>query len=112
MEVIRDLNKSSFGSVKRSNSLSRKNGSRESKLFEKFTVREQRNWAVSEGRCSFKRVLSFLRREVIISMSDGMIQKRRCHCCCTRERLHGKRVPSEQERARAGQMGHPGGSSF
>lgn len=43
MEVIRDLNKSSFGSVKRSNSLSRKNGSRESRnSLEKFTVKRNR----------------------------------------------------------------------
>ena len=51
------------------------------KLFRRiYRKGEKRNWAVSEGRQRVKRVLSFLRREVTISMFDEMIQKRRCNC--------------------------------
>ena len=108
MEVIRDLNKSSFGSVKRSNSLSRKNGSRESRnSLEKFTVKGNRE----TGQHLKEDVAS---RE-FFPFSGGRLQslclmgwfRREGATVAALERLHGKEGPSKQERARAGAEGSP-----
>lgn len=74
---------------------------------------EQRNKAVSGGRRRVKRVLSFLRWEITISLClMGTIQKRGCNCWCGWERLHLKELPSEQERGWEGELeqrAYPGG---